>query len=279
MTKASSRAHRVGGLRYGDGVTSKKIPSTAEVRAPVTIMRAARVGDTIELDAPNAKRLAYREINAKEAFTFVDSEGHSFRASLTELTADGGRALVYEELAGSTESPLAITLLCAVLSRQRMLPVVQKATELGCVRVVPVQSDHSVQPRELEKEKPWAWPGQALRAARQCRRAAIPEVLSVTRFADAMAAPYWRGADARFVLDDRVGATADFVNALPKRAHGANASLAVAVGPEGGWSDAERARFVEHGAEALSLGVRVLRAETAVFAALSVLQHRFGDLR
>src|SRR6185437_13824159 len=127
--------------------------------------------------------------------------------------------------------------------------------------------EHAVKRAELEKEKPWAWPGQALRAARQCRRATIPEVLEPTSFADTLVAPWFRGARARFVLDARAAH-----GVHPFAGLGAG-DYVLAVGPEGGWSDAERKRFEEAGVVALALGTRVLRAETAVYAALAVLQH------
>src|SRR5512140_2327437 len=145
--------------------------SADDVRAPIRVARALAVGDELALDERHLRQLELREINVKEAFTVVDAGGAFFRASLKGRTPTSGTAVVYERMPRSTESNARITLVCAVLGRQRMLVVVQKATELGCVRVVPVLSAHSVQPPELEKEKPWAWAGQAIRACRQCRRA------------------------------------------------------------------------------------------------------------
>lgn len=245
-----------------------------ELLAPLVHERALAEGMAIELGERHMKKLAVREINVKEAFTIVDRDGAFFRASLKRASATAGEAIVYERMAGSTESPARITLVCAVLSRQRMITVVQKATELGCVRVVPVLSEHAVKPNELEKEKPWAWPGQALRAARQCRRASVPEVLRPAPLDAALGAAYWRSALVRFVLDDRASHDGDpFVTPVGE------GDYALAVGPEGGWSDAERARLDESGARPLALGTRVLRAETAVYAGLAILQHRLGDLR
>jgi 16S rRNA (uracil1498-N3)-methyltransferase len=246
----------------------RKAPSP-EVLGPVRHEGRLADGQTLELGDLQRKQLAFREINVKEAFTIVDAEGAFFRAS----RKSDDQALVYERMSGSTESPACVTLVCAVLARQRMITVIQKATELGCVRVVPVMSDHAVQEGELEKEKPWAWPGQALRAARQCRRATIPEVLQPTSFTDALVAPWFRGARARFVLDDRAARGVD-----PFAGLGAG-EYVLAVGPEGGWSDAERKRLEEAGVVALALGARVLRAETAVYVGLALLQHRLGDLR
>jgi 16S rRNA (uracil1498-N3)-methyltransferase len=241
-----------------------------ELLAPIRYDGTLAVDATIELGELPQRQLAFREVNVKEAFTIVDREGAFFRASLKAP----GRAVVYERMASSTESPARVTLVCAVLSRQRMITVVQKATELGCVRIVPVLSEHAVEPRELDKEKPWAWPGQALRASKQCRRASVPEVLPPTLFEAALAAPYFRDARARFTLDDRASRGRDpFADAPP------SGDYVLAVGPEGGWSDGERARLEGAGATALVLGARVLRAETAVYAGLAILQHRLGDLR
>jgi 16S rRNA (uracil1498-N3)-methyltransferase len=72
-------------------------------------------------------------------------------------------------------------------------------------------------------------------------------------------------------LDDR----SDVVGGLDAAAGG---DVALVVGPEGGFSAAERVLLVEHGARPLRLGGRVLRAETAVFAGVTVLQHRLGDM-
>jgi 16S rRNA (uracil1498-N3)-methyltransferase len=249
-------------------------PTPDALRAPITTTRPLAVGDDLVLEEQHLLQLALREINVKEAFTVVDGRGAFFRASLKSASKTSGGAVVYEQMPRSTESPARITLLCAVLGRQRMITVVQKATELGCVRVVPVLSEHAVPAKDLDKEKPWAWPGQSIRACRQCRRASVPEVLKSIRLEAALAAPYWKGARARFVLDDRAGAErrTSFPVAAP------SGDYALAVGPEGGWSEPERARLEAGGAVTLALGGRVLRAETAVYAGLTLLQHRLGDM-
>jgi 16S rRNA (uracil1498-N3)-methyltransferase len=233
------------------------------------------LNETISLGASQMKQLAVREINVKEAFTFIDGAGDCLRASLQEGSTDSGRALVYEKMPGSTESPARVTLVCAILGRQRMHTVMQKATELGCTRIVPVFSDHGVKPTELAKEQPAAWPTHAVRACRQCRRASVPEVMPPVPLASAIAARYWTDAVDRFWLDDRTAAPGDPFAAHAARKEG---DYVVAVGPEGGWSDAERA-MLGNAAKAMPLGNRVLRAETAVFVGLSIVQYRLGDLR
>jgi 16S rRNA (uracil1498-N3)-methyltransferase len=231
------------------------------------------VGQEVDLDAGATKSILFRELNVKEAVTLRSSDGEFFRASLLELGRDRARALVYERMALSPESSAGITLVCAVLARQRMMTVVQKATELGVVRIVPVFSAHSVGPEGLAHEKAHAWPAQVLRAARQCRRASVPELRGAVALARVLEDPVWVEASERFMLDDRVASGA--IVAHPQEpARG----VVFAVGPEGGWSDDERSKLAAAGATPLRLGGRVLRAETAVLAGLTVLQFALGDL-
>jgi 16S rRNA (uracil1498-N3)-methyltransferase len=243
------------------------------LNAPLRHAGPLAVGQRIELGPALVRGLRFRQINPKEAFTLVDETGSFFRASLIALGDVGGEALVYEIMASSPESPVHITLLCAVLARQRMLGVVQKATELGVVRVVPVLSERSVPREQLAHEKAHAWHGQALRAARQCRRASVPEIRSATPFAAALEDASFRGAHRRIYLDDRASAGAIQTD-TPQPA----TRLALAVGPEGGWSDVERKLLKEHGAYALRFGGRILRAETAVLVGITLLQHAYGGL-
>jgi 16S rRNA (uracil1498-N3)-methyltransferase len=234
------------------------------------------VGDTFALEPEALRGLAFREVNPKEAFTIVDRDGATFRASLIHRSAETGEAVVYEKMKGSTESPARIVLVCAVLARQRMIFVAQKATELGCTKIVPALTAKSVPPKDLDHEKPWAWPGQARKAARQCRRASVPEVTKVTPLARVIEAPFWREASRRFFLDDRAEGGGD-----PLAASGEENGLrdiVLVVGPEGGFSDEERTLLARAGATSLTFGTRVLRAETAVVAGLAILQHRLGDL-
>lgn len=252
----------------------------ALLKAPFAAMRAPRPlteGESLKLDAGMLRSLDAREVNVSEAFTVQDADGTFFRASLQERDDKSGRALVYERMPRSPESPAQITLVCAVLARQRMITVCQKATELGVSRIVPVLSAHSVQRDGLDHEKPWSWKGQCIKGARQCRRASLPELTDVMPLRQALSAEFWTSAAAKFALDDRSPIDRDPFP--PASDAPATNEVVIAVGPEGGWSDDERAQLGRAGATVLALGGRVLRAETAVFAGLAVVQHRLGDLR
>jgi 16S rRNA (uracil1498-N3)-methyltransferase len=217
-----------------------------------------------------AEQLKFRQINVKEAFTLVGPDGYYYRAALKDWSPEGAAGLVYERMPASPESPLKLDLACAFLARQRMLFVCQKATELGVEHILPLFTEHSLSADALEHEKAHAWAGQALRAARQCRRATVPEVRPAAGLRDAVDTDVWSAADAHFFLDDYAEESAP-LDRGPSRA-------CLVVGPEGGWSDAERRLLQEAGARPLALGGRILRAETAVVAGLTVLQYALGDM-
>lgn len=231
---------------------------------------------SLALDAPFsfdgafAARLARRDVNPKEAFTVRDAAGAYFRASLKDLGDHGGTAVPYERMPVSPEPVVEITLACAVLARQRMLFVAQKATELGVTRIVPLLTEHSVPKSGLEHEKAHAWPGQIIRAAKQCRRSSLPEILSPTTLDAFLASPPAAEAELCLCLDNIGGLTPAPVKD-PKR-------IVLLVGPEGGFSGAERAKL-EGKTLPWLLGGRVLRAETAVLVGLSAVHLRWGDFR
>ena len=214
------------------------------------------------------KRLERREINPKEAFTIRDESGDYFRASLKELNADGGLALPYERMARSPEPAVDITLACSVLARQRMIFVMQKATELGVTRIVPLLTDHSVPREGLEHERANAWPAQVIRAAKQCRRGSLPHVLAPTPLDAFLVSPAFKAADVCVVLDDRSDPAPALANP-PQR-------IVLLVGPEGGFSDTERSRLAGKTCRWV-LGGRILRAETAVIVGLTAVQMIWGD--
>ena len=246
--------------------------------APLRHSATLTVGETVTLDATVTKGLLFRKVNVKEAFTLLDAEGRAFRASLSACERDRATALVYEHLRDVPESPAHITLVCAVLQRQRMLWVAQKAAEIGVARLLPVFTLKSVQADGLAHEKAHAWPGQALKGARQCRRASVPEVRATVPLESVFASELWQSADARIFLDDRADESdarplvRDETKPAPER------EIVLVVGPEGGFADVERRKLIAAGATPLRLGGRVLRAETAVMVGLAVVQHRVGDL-
>jgi 16S rRNA (uracil1498-N3)-methyltransferase len=237
---------------------------------PLTIPTPLALDEQFRFDRGLAKRLRMREVNAKEAFTLRDASGAYFRASVTEYDGKGGHAIAYERMSRSPESTIDLTLACAVLARQRMQVVMQKATELGARRIVPLLTAHSVRSDAVEHEQAHAWAGHIARAAKQCRRSSLPHLLAPATLDAFLASPLLAATDLRLFLDDRSD-PAPAPPEPPKR-------IVLFVGPEGGFSDAERHRLASC-ARPWVLGGRVLRAETAVLVGLTAVHMTWGDFR
>ena len=237
---------------------------------PLTISATLKLDDPFRFDRGLAKRLRMREVNATEAFTLRDGSGVYFRASVKEYDAKGGLAVAYERMSRSPEPTIDVTLVCAVLARQRMHLVVQKATELGVRRIVPLLTEFSVKPNALEQEQPHAWAGHIARATKQCRRSSLPHLLGPAALDAFLASPLLAATELRLFLDDRSDPSRAPVEP-PKR-------IVLFVGHEGGFSDAERQRLSAQ-ARPWVLGGRVLRAETAAIVGLTAVHTTWGDFR
>ena len=169
------------------------------------------------------------------------------------------------------ESPLAVTLVQCIPRGDRMDFIVQKATELGVSRIVPVLSQRSVVRLDASQAESKAvhWRAVALNACEQCGRNRLPgidvPVPLLNHLGDS------RCTSPRLVLepDTEPGGTAPALDA----------AVELAIGPEGGFSPEELEAFRIAGFVRVALGPRILRTETAAIAALTWLQTRFGDMR
>lgn len=244
---------------------------------PIRHRQELEVAQRFQFDRLTVQALRLREVRPSEAFTVLDSRDVAFRCRLLGLGARAGEAEVYEQMAQSPEPALHLHLFCAVLARQRMMLVTQKAIELGVAALHPLISEYSVPADGLDHQKAHAWPRQAVRAARQCRRSSVPPVHAPVGLSEALQSDFWRGAEAKFYLDVP-GGGAEVSHAEGILGAGEPGSLALATGPEGGWGPTEREALQAAGARPLVLAGRVLRAETSVLVALTLLQHRLGDL-
>jgi 16S rRNA (uracil1498-N3)-methyltransferase len=155
----------------------------------------------------------------------------------------------------------------AVIKFPRWEWALEKVTELGVRSIHPLAADHSeVGLVQAASKRLGRWRKIAEEAAQQSRRLGPPEVGAVITPAEALARP----AGARLPLDFEAPPLRE---ALPAPVADSASSLALFVGPEGGWSDAERRAWESAGLAAASLGHNVLRAETAAIAAVALIAH------
>jgi len=170
-----------------------------------------------------------------------------------------------EKLAAPPPSPRFV-LYAALIKFDRFEWIVEKATELGVTEIVPVEATRS--DRGLEKaaaKRVERWRRIALEASQQSRRTHLPEIAEPVALAQALA----RTGSYRYVLDENPGA-APLFQALPT-IRSVQDTIAILTGPEGGWTETEHGSFTDSGWTPVSMGPLILRAETAVIAALAVI--------
>ena len=189
------------------------------------------------------------------------------RAALTLFNGRGGEYAASIE----RESPFPLTLAQGVSRGERMDLVVQKATELGVVRLVPLLTERSIVRLDEEQSdrKSSHWRAIAIAACEQCGRNRLPEVALPMQLREFLHQP--AGDGVRLLLSPSATRR---VEDVPRPAGGAT----VLIGPEGGLADEEQQLAEGAGYTAVNLGPRVLRTETAAIAALTLLQRQFGDL-
>jgi 16S rRNA (uracil1498-N3)-methyltransferase len=172
--------------------------------------------------------------------------------------------VIEHSAAVSRESPLAITLGPALLKAPRMDVMIEKATELGVRAIAPMLTVRCV----AERGHVARWRRIALAAAKQCGRTQVPVIEEPAPLAARLDAP-WTGL--RLLAWEEAAARG--WDRLPDTA----TSVAVLLGPEGGFAPDEAVRAQAAGFRPVSLGGRVLRAETAALVVAALCQHRWGD--
>ena len=207
-----------------------------------------------------------------DAVTLFNGDGHDYAARLR----GGGRHAHAEVLActppAAAEAALPVVLLQALARGEKMDWVLQKATELGVAAIVPVLSERTEVrlAGERVERRMEHWRGVVASACEQCGRAVLPtlsEPLPLDRLASLPQLPA-----LRLYLHPEAAQSLATLSLQP------GAPVAVAIGPEGGWSERDLGVLHASGFDGLRLGPRVLRTETAGPAVLAALQARFGDL-
>jgi 16S rRNA (uracil1498-N3)-methyltransferase len=210
-------------------------------------------------------------LRPKAVLTLFNGRGGEYAASIERVQGSKVTVAIGEHAAIERESPFPLTLAQGVSRGERMDLVVQKATELGVARLVPVLTERSIVRLDEEQSdrKSNHWRAIAISACEQCGRNRLPEVALPSRLRE-----FLRQAAAESVRLLLSPSATQRIEDVRRPARGAT----VLIGPEGGLSDAEQEDALAAGFTAVNLGPRVLRTETAAIASLTLLQREFGDL-
>ena len=235
------------------------------------LLAPAMVGATIPLPAAAAHHaVRVVRLTVGDTLTLFDGAGGEYSATLAR--AERGEARVHIESFDpiERESPFAVTVAQAIAATDAMDYALRKSVELGAAALQPIVSERSAPlPSGERGDKRLAhWRGIAIAACEQCGRNRIPTVQAALPWSDWLG--QWRGTGIMLVP----GATA-VLGSLPRPA----SPIALAIGPEGGFTVREIEAAERAGWQAVSFGPRVLRTETAAVAALAAVQSLWGDLR
>ena len=229
-------------------------------------------GGQVRITGPDGVHIR-RSLRMREGETLFlcDGEGTDYFCELAGFEGEGVLFRVLYHTPTALEPDTAVTLYQGLPKGEKMDWILQKAVELGAGEIVPVVTARSIvrlKPGEGEKKRE-RWQRIAAEAAGQCGRGRIPLVSQPLPFAEAAAR--LAGEPALVFYEGGGRPLGELVGRDCRR-------LSIVVGPEGGFEKEEVTRLLRNGAEAATLGKRILRCETAPLAALSVIMHLTGNL-
>ncbi|MBL4932997.1 16S rRNA (uracil(1498)-N(3))-methyltransferase [Clostridium paridis] len=201
-------------------------------------------------------------------------QGEEYLGIIDEISKSEVRVLLKEKLEVNNESPLEVYLFQGMPKASKMDLIVQKGTELGIKEITPVVTERVDVKLKGEFKKLDRLERIALEACKQCKRTLIPkineplsflELNEVIKNMDLVVVPYENA--------ENFG-----IKTLVKNIDKKIKTVAIIIGPEGGFEESEIIKLKENGAYIVTLGPRILRTETAGFTAASLLQYELGDL-
>jgi 16S rRNA (uracil1498-N3)-methyltransferase len=224
-------------------------------------------GQTVPLDKAQAHYLfgVMRQGPGAQVLVFNGREGE-WLAEVEEAGKRGGSLRVLEQT-GPQLDPPDLWLLFAPIKKARTDFIVEKAAEMGARRILPVQTAFT----NAERIRQDRLQAHALEATEQCGGTFVPQVTGLHKL-DALLADWPADRQLMFCDEARVGGAIGLPDTLK------GAPWAILIGPEGGFSEAERTRLANLPfTHPVSLGPRILRADTAAVAALTLWQSALGD--
>jgi 16S rRNA (uracil1498-N3)-methyltransferase len=243
--------------------------------------------DSVTLASDEARHLrdVLRLKSGDEVYVF-DGAGREFHCAIEESRRDTAQLKVITEVvAARPESPLQLTLAVALLKGEKFDLVVQKATELGVTRVIPVVTrlaDIRLRDESDAAKRVARWQRIALEAAKQSGRAVVPEITDPVSFESLIQPPVIKPGDETangtfhcLMFSERDG---ESIMAAKEKLPENLSALTALIGSEGGWTDEELAAARLADWTIVTLRGRTLRAETAAIAVAVLLQHLAGDL-
>jgi 16S rRNA (uracil1498-N3)-methyltransferase len=223
----------------------------------------------VSLDADETRHLRdVLRLHVSDEVSVFDGVGGEFRCVVDEIEKKRSSLTIIEETSpASSESSFEITIAATVLNGEKYDLIIQKAVELGVTRLIPLQTIRCDAKLKDAAKRLDRWRRIALEATKQSGRAKLMEVSEPESFDKLIANSK---GDNTVLFSERNGGSFSKIKKGKK--------LTAIFGPKGGWDDSELEAAHRSGINIVTLGGRILRAETASIAITAILQHRFGDL-
>jgi len=225
--------------------------------------------ERVRLDKDETRHLRdVLRLREGEEVSVFDGEGREYRCTISEIgKKDSTLKVIGEMEPAAPESALEITVAASMLSGEKYDLIIQKAVELGVAKFIPIHTVRCDVRLTDGGKRMDRWRRIAMEATKQTGRAKLMEIAEPTAF-DKLLADL-KGEDV-VLFSERDGRDLGTVSPDKK--------ITACYGPKGGWDDTELELASKHGVKIVTLGGRILRAETAAIAITAIVQHRFGDL-
>jgi 16S rRNA (uracil1498-N3)-methyltransferase len=241
------------------------------------IESSAVVFPDAEISGPEARHITHvLRLGPGDRVILAEGSGIEHEA---EIVSAGSGRVTFRLLATQAcrgESPLHITVAQGFLKEKKMDLIVRQLTELGANRFLPVCCRRSIprpKPASLEHRNQ-RWRSIVKESLKQCRRGVLMAICEMAEFEDALKLAEDHDLKLAFWEEARIG-----LQSLSEPLYAAQIRSAfLLAGPEGGFTREEMALAVQHGFHTVSLGPRILRAETAAVASCAIVQFLWGDM-
>ncbi|MFT3743705.1 MAG: 16S rRNA (uracil(1498)-N(3))-methyltransferase [Pyrinomonadaceae bacterium] len=225
-------------------------------------------GSAVTLDTDETRHLRdVLRLKIGDEVSVFDGTGREYKCLIASSGKKHSELKLIEEIRpASSESPFEITLASTVLNGEKYDLIIQKSVELGVTKLIPLQTIRGdVKAKDAAKRLD-RWQRIAMEATKQCGRARLMEISEPAAFDTLIA----EKAECVVMFSERDGT--DFTAIKPSK------KITALIGPKGGWDDSELDLARANGVSVITLGGRIMRAETAAISLTTILQHRFGDL-
>ena len=206
-----------------------------------------------------------------DALTVCDKCGNDYDCVISSISTDRVTVKILNKYKNDCEPPVNITIYQGLPKSDKMDYIVQKCTELGVCRIVPVETRRVVsKPKDTDK-KISRWQKIAEEAAKQCGRGIVPKICPLIKFSDALRE--MQSGDSISLMPYECEKESKLRDALSDKKQNIN----IIIGPEGGFDETEADAAQEYGVKKITLGPRILRTETAPLAVAAAIMYELGD--